>query len=140
MTTTTSDHPARPTHDELLTVLSQACDSEPFLAHAPLDQIWWGLQHLDLQNGWQLSIWWVQGQIGPLHKAVTPDGRKWVYGCSRWPSWTADPDEMVLDPLLLLSDQQRVALVKRMQAARCWPQSEHWCPMPILGFDDEACG
>lgn len=140
MTTTTNTPPARPTHNELLTVLGQACDSEPFLAHAPLGEIWWGLQHLDLQNGWQLSIWWVQGQIGPLHKAVTPDGRKWVYGSSRWPNWTADPGEMVLDPLLLLSDQQRAALVKRMQAARCWPQSKHWCPMPILGFDDEGCG
>jgi hypothetical protein len=135
--TTTYDPPARPRHDELLAVLSQACESEPMLAHAPLEEIWWGVQHLDLQNGWQLSIWWVRGELGPLHEAIAPDGRRWVYGCSRWPSWADGPDSTVLDPIQLLSSAQQAALVQRMTGARCWPQSKHWCPMPILDFDSD---
>jgi hypothetical protein len=90
--------------------------------------IWWGLQTIDTMSGWQLTVWWVRGDLGPLHRAVDPAGLEWVHGCARWPDWQAGPESVVLDPIEhLLTSEQRQQLEARLKAARCWPPP----PMPV---------
>ena len=118
--------PAPPSRAALAAVLVQAAEGEPLLADRPaLD---WGLQRIDLANGWSLRIWWHHGQIGPLHGALAPDGGCWTWGCDRWPDWLAGPDAVVLDPLEhLITPEQREQLRQRLLACSCWPEPD---PLP----------
>jgi len=118
--------PAPPSRAALAAALAQAAEGEPLLADRPaLD---WGLQRIDLANGWSLRIWWHHGQIGPLHGALAPDGGCWTWGCDRWPDWLAGPDAVVLDPLEhLITPEQREQLRQRLLTCTCWPEPD---PLP----------
>jgi hypothetical protein len=103
-------------------VLAQAAESEPLLANWQAAGLSWGIQWVDLANGWQLGCWWMLGQLGHLVAATAPDGAQWTYGCDRWPDWTAGPDAAVLDPLRnLLTPGQRYQLEARLRGCCCWP-------------------
>ena len=135
----THDLPPRPTSAAVAAALVQASDSEPFLADRPVGDCC-GLQVIDLVSGWQLSLWWTDGKLGPLHRAIDPAGLEWVYGCARWPDWSAGPDAVVLDPIAhLLTDYQRQQLEARLRAAVCWPPAPMpvGSVMPLLNLDEE---
>jgi len=109
--------------------LTQAADSEPLVADRPVAEISHGLQRIDLANGWQLVIWWVHGELGPLHQASGPQGQTWTYGCDRWPDWSAGREAVVLDPLMhLLEPEQRERLECRLLTCSCWPAPD---PLPL---------
>lgn len=121
-------HPPRPSNEEVAAALIRVAEGEPFVAdvQAPEPD---GVQQLDTLCGWRLAVWWRNGQLGPLHCATDPAGLLWVYGCARWPDWTAGPDAVVLDPIRhLLDEGQRQALAQRLRGAVCWPPVE---PYPI---------
>ena len=134
-----ADLPPRPTSAAVAAALGQACDSEPCLADRPVAAIWWGIQVIDLANGWQLSFWWIRGELGPLHRAIDPQGLEWLHGCARFPDWS--PGSVALDPIQhLLSDHQRQQLEARLRAARCWPPAAmpRASVLPLVVIDDEA--
>lgn len=117
----------------LAAVLAQAAEAEPLLADRPVAEIGHGLQRVDLANGWQLVVWWVGGELGPLHQASGPRGERWSYGCDRWPDWLAGPAAVVLDPLVhLLEPGHREQLAARLRVCSCWPAP---APLPaeLLG-------
>ena len=118
----TDQLPPRPTSHAVAAALVRAAAGEPLLAdrRSTCDQL--ELQRVDLVSGWQLSIWWRDGRLGPLHQAIDPDGLEWTNGCARWPDWSAGPDAVALDPIEhLLSSDQRQQLEARLRDARCWP-------------------
>ena len=122
-------HPAPPSRATLAAVLAQAAESERLLADRPAADIYWGLQRIDLANGWTLRVWWLpEQQLGPLHAAHAPDGGYWTWGCDRWPDWDAGLDAVVLDPLQhLITSEQRERLRQRLLNCSCWPAPE---PLP----------
>jgi hypothetical protein len=96
--------PTPPSRAALAAVLVQAAEAEPLLADRPALDVGWGLQRIDLANGWSLHIWWHHGQMGPLHGALPPmaaagpgavtAGRIGWPGLMRWcsiPSSTSSP-------------------------------------------------
>ena len=134
-----SQEPLAPTRATLAAVLTKAAKSEPLVADRPVEEIGYGLQRVDLANGWQLVIWWIGGRMGPLHQAMGPavqmhqpvasTGQTWTYGCDRWPDWSAGPDAVVLDPLVhLVEPAQRQRLEDRLRCCSCWPAPE---PLPV---------
>lgn len=138
-----SDLPPRPTTAAVTAALARAADSEPFLADRSVPEIWWGTQVIDLVSGWQLSIWWVRGQLGPLHRAIDPAGLGWIHGCARWPDWAAGPDSVPLDPIAHgLDAHQRQQLEARLRAARCWPPAPppraSILPIVVIGEESAA--
>ena len=135
-----TDLPPRPTSATVAAALARASDSEPFLADRPAAACWWGIQTIDLLTGWQLSFWWIRGQLGPLHRAIDPAGLEWIHGCARWPDWSAGPEAVVLDPIQhLLTSEQRQQLEARLSAARCWPPATapRASVLPLLNLDEE---
>ena len=134
----TPDLPLRPTSASVAAALARACDSEPFLADRPVEQCWWGQQSIDTVTGWQLAFWWVRDELGPLHRAISPQGLEWIHGCARWPDWS--PGSVVLDPIEhLLNAHQRQQLEARLRAARCWPPAPlpQGSVLPVLQLDEE---
>lgn len=114
--------PPRPSHEAVADALRSIAAGESFLADLLPDETDHHLQVIDLVSGWRLAIWWVRGQMGPLHAAADPAGLQWVYGCGRWPDWCAGPEAVPLDPIAhLLSDQERAALRVVLEGASCWP-------------------
>jgi hypothetical protein len=101
-------------------------------------ECWWGLQTIDTVSGWQLSFWWIRGELGPLHRAIDPAGLEWVHGCARWPDWS--PGSVALDPIEhLLDAHQRQQLEDRLRTARCWPAAPapRASVLPLLQLDEE---
>ena len=134
-----TDLPPRPTSQAVAAALARAADSEPFLADLPVACIWWGLQTIDTVSGWQLVVWWVSGELGPLHRAIDPAGLEWVHGCARWPDWS--PGSVPLDPIAhLLTGDQRQQLEARLRTARCWPAppAPAGSVLPVLSIDFDA--
>ena len=134
--------PAVLTNETIAAALIAAADGAPLLADRPVAELGWGIQRVDLASGWQLRVWWREGPtMGPLHSAVAPDGRRWVYGCSRWPDWLAGSEAVVLDPIRhLLDDEQRERLRVRLLTCNCWPPVELVSmptPPPIDWSDEE---
>lgn len=70
---------------------------------------------------WRLELWCVCRQLVMTMQAVAPDGRRWDYGCQR--KW--DSTGAVIDPLELLSAEEREQLMARLEAAVSWPEP-HW--------------
>jgi len=134
-----AERPLRPDREAMAAVLAAAAAGAPLVADRPVSEVRWGVQRIDMANGWQLAIWWhADGVMGPLHGAVAPGGGEWVYGCDRWPDWLAGPDAVVLDPIEhLLTDEQREQLRARLMACSCWPQPErdevYWSPVRWIG-------
>lgn len=118
--------PAPPSRAALAAVLVQAAESEPLLADWPVRPHDWGLQRVDLANGWSLWLWWTPGPcLERLWAAQAPDGSQWSYGCDRWPDWNAGPEAVVLEPLRhLLTDEQRKRLQQRLLSCSCWPEPD----------------
>ena len=132
--------PPRPTSAAVAAALARTSESEPFLADRQVAAIWWGLQTIDSVSGWQLTVWWVRGDLGPLHRAVDPAGLEWIHGCARWPDWQAGPESVVLDPIAhLLTSEQRQRLEHRLKAARCWPPAPmpRASVLPLVVIDDD---
>ena len=139
----TPDLPARPTSHTVAAALVRAAAGEALLADRSVASAWWGLQRLDTVSGWQLAVWWVRGELGPLHQAIDPDGLEWIHGCARWPDWSAGPEAVVLDPIEhLLTSEQRQQLEVRLRTARCWPAPPAPVAsiLPVVVLDDEASG
>ncbi len=136
----TTDLPPPPTSATVAAALGRVCNSEQFLADRPAAECWWGIQTIDLVGGWQLSFWWIRGELGPLHRAIDPAGLEWCHGCARWPDWSAGPEAEVLDPIQhLLTSNQRQQLEARLRAARCWPPAPapRASVLPLLQLDEE---
>lgn len=117
----------RPTAAAIHAAIEQLLAGEAFLADRPWAEIWWGLMQLDLFSGWRIAIWIERDALGVVHAATAPDGRDWIYGCQR-DDWTQGPDATILQPLDLLSAEQKQDLEARLRRARCWP-----APEPIDG-------
>ena len=136
----TPDLPPRPTSHAVAAALGRVCNSEQFLADRPVADCLWGIQTIDTLTGWQLSFWWVRGELGPLHRAIDPAGLEWIHGCARWPDWSAGPEAVALDPIThLLTDHQRQQLEARLRTARCWPAAPapRASVLPLLNLDEE---
>jgi hypothetical protein len=125
----TTQSPAPPSRAALAAVLAQAAEAGcALLADRPVMGINWGLQRIDLASGWSLRVWWRNGEVGPLHSALAPDGGYWTWGCDRWPDWDAGGVAVVLDPLThLITPEQREQLRQRLMDCSCWPTPE---PLP----------
>lgn len=124
---TTEELPPRPASEDVAAALIRIADGEAFLSDLRPDETDHHLQVIDAISGWQLAVWWVRGQMGPLHAAVDPAGLQWVYGCGRWPDWCAGPEAVPLDPIAhLLTAEQRASLRMVLLSATCWP------PRPVI--------
>jgi len=135
----TDDLPPRPTSQAVAAALVRVAGGEALLAGRSVAATWWGLQRLDTVSGWQLAVWWVRGELGPLHQAIDPAGLEWVHGCARWPDWS--PGSVPLDPIAhLLTSDQRQQLEARLRAARCWPAppAPVGSVLPVLVIDEEV--
>jgi hypothetical protein len=78
----------------------------------------WNTGALLKVDGWIIQLAQDGDDLVLTHRAVAPDGRQWVYGCER-DDWTLGPDSTIVDPLLLLEEDERQALrvVLQQQAA-----------------------
>jgi hypothetical protein len=65
----------------------------------------------------KVELWWAKDGLVSTVGAVSPDGRTWDYGCQR--RWIEDGS--VIDPLLLLSEEQRQMLEARIRCAVSLP-------------------
>jgi hypothetical protein len=120
-------------------VLAQAGEPDcALLADRPVSDAG-GAQHIDLANGWRLSLWWHPGaDTCFLVGALAPDGGCWTWGCDRWPDWLAGPEAVVLEPLRhLLTDEQRERLQQRLLACSCWPEPDAPPEPPSMAWIDE---
>jgi hypothetical protein len=78
---------------------------------------------------WKVELWWAKDGLVSTVGAVSPDGRTWDYGCQR--RWTEDGS--VIDPLLLLSEEQRQMLEARIRCAVSLPVFEDAEPIgPVI--------
>jgi hypothetical protein len=105
---------------EIAQVIKRLLAGEAFLARRSWEGIWWGEMHLDLASGWQLQITLEQDRLGALRWALAPDGRCWEYGCQR-DDWTLGPASRIVEPLELLTTEQRQQLEQLLRQAHCWP-------------------
>jgi hypothetical protein len=110
----------RCTAAEVAQVVLRLLDGEAFLAQRSWEEIWWGEMQLDLASGWQLQIAIERDQLGALLQARAPDGRCWEYGCER-DDWTLGPASRIVEPLELLTAEQRRLLERLLRQAHCWP-------------------
>lgn len=118
---------------EIAEVLLALLAGEAFLADMPWSEIGWGSMRLDLANGWQLQIAIDRDHLGALQWALAPDGRNWEIGCER-DDWTLGPDSQTVEPVGLLSRDQRQQLERMLRQAHCWPPPEL---QPGLVFPDD---
>ena len=139
MTKSDDQLPPRPTNKAVAAALLSVANGEGFLADLQPDETDHILQRLSTVSGWEMAVWWHHGDMGPLHAATDPQGLHWIYGCSRWPSWEAGPDAVVLDPIRhLLTREQRDRLQLVLQSAVCWPPPPPLPPPPpVAALSDE---
>jgi hypothetical protein len=74
----------------------------------------WNTGALLKVDGWIIQLVQRGDDLVLTHRAAAPDGRQWVYGCER-DDWTLGPDSTIVDPLLLLEEDERQALVEVLQ-------------------------
>ena len=82
-----------------------------FKLAAPVE---WSTGALLKVDGWVIQLVQDGDQLALTHRAVAPDGREWAYGCER-DDWTLGPDSRIIDPLLLLQQQEREQLLEVLQ-------------------------
>lgn len=66
-------------------------------------------------DGWIIHLVLDGDALGFTHRADAADGRSWVYGCER-NDWSLGPDSTIIDPLLLLEQQERDDLLDALNA------------------------
>lgn len=118
-TYTPHEDPPRPSREELATMLTALATGQdaPMVNQSPHD-IGWGHQGVRLASGWRLRVWWLVTGMGPMSGAMAPDGRRWDYGCDRWPDWDAGATAIVLDPLRhLVPSEYREMIAERLRVA-----------------------
>lgn len=76
-----------------------------------------GLVEIMCANGWRVGCWCDGRQLTHVSHAVAPDRRSWDYGCQR--EWLGIGS--VVDPVQLLTDEQRLQLLLRLLAATSLP-------------------
>lgn len=105
------------------------------IVNRSVDSIGWGCQSVRLASGWRLRVWWFFcGAMGPLSGAMAPDGRRWDYGCDRWPDWEAGSKAVILDPFRhLITPEQREMIAERLSVAEVQPPPEIEVEAPLLG-------
>ena len=69
----------------------------------------WNTGALLKVDGWIIQLVQRGDELLLTHRATAPDGRQWVYGCER-DDWALGPDSTIVDPLLLLEQEERQAL------------------------------
>lgn len=74
----------------------------------------WNTGALLKVDGWVIQLAQDGDELVLTHRAAAPDGRQWVYGCER-DDWSLGPDSTIVDPLLLLEEEERQALVEVLQ-------------------------
>lgn len=74
----------------------------------------WNTGALLKVDGWIIQLAQHGDELVLTHRAAAPDGRQWVYGCER-DDWTLGPDSTIIDPLLLLDQDERQALAEVLQ-------------------------
>lgn len=66
-------------------------------------------------DGWIIHLVLDGDALAFTHRADAADGRCWVYGCER-DDWSLGPDSTIVDPLLLLEQQERDDLLEVLKA------------------------
>lgn len=66
-------------------------------------------------DGWIIHLVLDGDALVMTNRADAPDGRCWVYGCER-DDWSLGPDSTIIDPLLLLEQEERDELLEVLQA------------------------
>lgn len=66
-------------------------------------------------NGWIIHLVLDGDALALTHRADAADGRCWVYGCER-DDWSLGPNSTIIDPLLLLEQQERDELLEVLKA------------------------
>ena len=74
----------------------------------------WNTGALLKVDGWVIQLVQDGDSLALTHRAAAPDGRQWVYGCER-DDWSLGPDSTIVDPLLLLEEAERQALLEVLQ-------------------------
>jgi hypothetical protein len=74
----------------------------------------WNTGALLKVDGWIIQLVQRGDELLLTHRATAPDGRQWVYGCER-DDWALGPDSTIVDPLLLLEQDERQALLEVLQ-------------------------
>jgi hypothetical protein len=74
----------------------------------------WNTGALLKVDGWIIQLVQRGDELLLTHRATAPDGRQWVYGCER-DDWSLGPDSTIVDPLLLLEQDERQALLEALQ-------------------------
>jgi hypothetical protein len=79
-------------------------------------------------DGWIIHLVLDGDALALTYRADAPDGRCWVYGCER-DDWSLGPDSVIVDPLLLLEQQERDDL---LEALRLQPAPALMGVMPMF--------
>ena len=66
-------------------------------------------------DGWIIHLVLDGDALAFTYRADAADGRSWVYGCER-DDWSLGPDSTIIDPLLLLEQQERGDLLEVLKA------------------------
>ena len=74
----------------------------------------WNTGALLKVDGWIIQLVQRGDELLLTHRATAPDGRQWVYGCER-DDWSLGPESTIVDPLLLLEEAERQALLEVLQ-------------------------
>jgi hypothetical protein len=74
----------------------------------------WNTGALLKVDGWIIQLVQRGDELLLTHRATAPDGRQWVYGCER-DDWSLGPESTIVDPLLLLEEDERQALLEVLQ-------------------------
>lgn len=122
------EDPPRPSRDELAATLRNLAGGEDCTVSRDIAPPC--MQFVRLASGWRLAVWWLSGcdggSLGPLSGAIAPDGRRWIYGCDRWPDWHAAEQAIILDPLRhLVTPLERAAIEAVLRAAPLAEQQPH---------------
>lgn len=90
------------------------------LLEQPMDHLMSGPVRFTTAQLWRVALWSEQGELRQTLEAMAPDRRLWSHGCQR--DWCGDG--AVIDPVLLITDLQRLALRDRLLEAMSWPEPE----------------
>ena len=115
----------------------------PFLADRSWEEVGWGRLRIELLTLWRVELlqepdraagteagaWPVA--LSRVTWAAAADGRCWDYGCQR-DDWTLGPDSRLVEPLQILSAEERIALEALLRNARCWPEPVNAEPLAAL--------
>jgi hypothetical protein len=113
--------PTRCTAEEISVVLAAAAQPQSaVILDQPIDPVSGPLE-FTTSALWRVRLWRDATQgLHHTQEAVSPDGRTWQWGCQR--NWTTDGN--IIEPLDMLTPEQRHQLDVRLQSAVAWPEPE----------------